>query len=148
MPCGGGGLLSGSAITARGLAPQCRVIGVEPAAGDDATRSFHTGPSTPYIIPIPLPMARAPLRSAHTPFHWYAQYVDDMMTVSDDDLVRTMQFVWTRLKLVVEPTGVLGLAAVFNHRLPVEGKRIGAILSGGNVDIVAAGDWFKSIGPE
>jgi threonine dehydratase len=65
-----------------------------------------------------------------------------MMTVSDDDLVRTMYFVWTRMKLIVEPTGVLGLAAVFNRRYKVAGKRIGVIISGGNVDLVAAGRWF------
>jgi threonine dehydratase len=68
--------------------------------------------------------------------------VDDMLTVSDDDLIRAMQFVWMRLKLIVEPTGVLGLAAVFNHRYPVEGARIGVILSGGNVDFAAAMRWF------
>ena len=65
-----------------------------------------------------------------------------MLAVSDKDLIRTMQFVWTRLKLVVEPTGVLGLAAVYNHRYPVENRRIGVILSGGNVDIASACEWF------
>ena len=73
------------------------------------------------------------------------QYVDDMLTVSDDDLIRAMSFVWTRLKMVVEPTGVLGLAAVFNHRHPVAGKRVGVILSGGNADVVKAGEWFRKI---
>ena len=68
-----------------------------------------------------------------------------MLTVSDDDLICAMSFVWTRLKLVVEPTGVLGLAAVFNHRHPVEGKRVGVILSGGNADVVKAGEWFAKI---
>ena len=65
-----------------------------------------------------------------------------MLTVSDDDLVRTMYFVWTRLKLVVEPTGVLGLAAVFIHRYDVAGKRVGVVISGGNVDIGQAAVWF------
>jgi threonine dehydratase len=147
VPCGGGGLLSGSAIAAKGLAPQCRVIGVEPAAGDDATRSFHTGVLHTVHNPDTIADgARTASLGTYT-FPLVRQHVDDMLTVSDEDLVRTMQFVWTRLKLVVEPTGVLGLAAVFNHRLPVEGKRIGVILSGGNVDLVAAGDWFKRIGP-
>jgi threo-3-hydroxy-L-aspartate ammonia-lyase len=142
VPCGGGGLLSGSALAAQHLAPECKVIGVEPAAGDDATRSFKTGvlhtvhnpdtiadgARTPYLGQLTFPLVR--------------RYVDDMLTVSDEDLICTMQFVWTRLKLIVEPTGVLGLAAVFNHRYPVEGRRVGAILSGGNVDIAAAAKWF------
>jgi threonine dehydratase len=68
-----------------------------------------------------------------------------MLAVSDDDLVRTMYFVWTRLKLIVEPTGVLGLSAIFNQRYLVEGKRVGVILSGGNVDILAAAQWFEKL---
>ena len=73
------------------------------------------------------------------------QYVDDMMTVTDDDLIRTMYFVWSRLKLVVEPTGVLGLAAAYNRRYPVTGKRVGAIISGGNVDFGQAAEWFRTL---
>jgi threonine dehydratase len=68
-----------------------------------------------------------------------------MLAVPDEDLVRTMYFVWTRLKLIVEPTGVLGLAAVFNHRYTLEGRRVGVILSGGNVDIQAAAEWFRQL---
>jgi threo-3-hydroxy-L-aspartate ammonia-lyase len=65
-----------------------------------------------------------------------------MLTVSDDDIIETMHFVWTRLKLIVEPTGVLALAALFKRRLSLEGQRAGVILSGGNVDIAAAARWF------
>jgi threonine dehydratase len=145
VPCGGAGLLSGSAITTKAVAPRCKVIGVEPAAGDDATRSFKTGvlhtvrnpdtiadgARTPYLGKITFPLVR--------------QYVDDMMTVSDEDLVRTMYFVWSRMKLVVEPTGVLGLAAAFNRRYSVSGKRVGAIISGGNVDFGQAAEWFRTL---
>ena len=145
VPCGGAGLLSGCAIAAKAMSPRCAVIGVEPAAGDDATRSFKTGElhtvhnpqtiadgaRTPYLGKITFPLVQ--------------QYVDDMMTVSDEDLVRTMYFVWTRMKLVVEPTGVLGLAAAFNHRYPVKGKRVGAVISGGNVDFGQAAEWFKTM---
>ena len=67
------------------------------------------------------------------------------MTVTDEDLVRTMYFVWTRMKLVVEPTGVLGLAAAYNHRYPVSGKRVGVVISGGNVDIAQAAEWFRTL---
>ncbi len=143
VPCGGGGLLSGSAIAARGLAPNCRVIGVEPAAGDDATRSFHSG--TLHSVHNPDTIAdgaRTPSLGQYT-YPLVREYVSDMLAVSDEDLVRTMQFVWTRLKLIVEPTGVLGLAAIVNRRYPVENKRVGVILSGGNVDIASACGWFQ-----
>ena len=145
VPCGGGGLLSGSAISAKHLLSRCKVIGVEPAAGDDATRSFHSGELQTVHNPDTIADgARTPSLGKLT-FPLVRQYVDDMLAVSDKDLICTMQFVWTRLKLVVEPTGVLGLAAVFNRRYPVEGKRVGVILSGGNVDLVAAGHWFAQI---
>ncbi|MFZ1241960.1 MAG: pyridoxal-phosphate dependent enzyme, partial [Anaerolineae bacterium] len=77
-------------------------------------------------------------------FAMIRHYVDEMLTVSDDDLVRTLAFVWTRLKLVVEPTGVLGLAALFNRRVALAGQRVGVILSGGNVDLVAAAGWLQT----
>ncbi len=143
VPCGGGGLLSGSAIAARRLSPGCRVIGVEPAAGDDATRSFKTGVLHTVRNPDTIADgARTPSLGQIT-FPLVRRYVDDMLAVSDDDLIRAMQFVWTRLKLIVEPTGVLGLAAVFNRRYPVAGQRVGVILSGGNVDVAAAAGWFQ-----
>ena len=144
VPCGGGGLLSGSAIATKHLSSGCTVIGVEPAAGDDATRSFKTGVLQTVHNPDTIANgARTPYLGTYT-FPLVRQYVDDMMTVSDDDLIRAMHFVWTRLKLVVEPTGVLGLAAVFNHRYAIEGKRVGVIISGGNVDVAAAAKWFAA----
>jgi threonine dehydratase len=144
VPCGGGGLLSGSALAAKHLAPGCKVIGVEPAAGDDATRSFHTGVLQTVHNPDTIADgARTPSLGGYT-FPLVRQYVDDMLAVSDADLVRTMQFVWTRLKLIVEPTGVLGLAAVFNGRYLVHGQRVGVIFSGGNVDIADAAGWFAA----
>lgn len=144
VPCGGGGLLSGCAVAAEALAPGCRVIGVEPAAGDDATRSFKTGALQTVRNPATIADgARTPSLGRHT-FPLVRRYVDDMITVEDDDLIRAMYFVWTRLKLVVEPTGVLGLAAVFNRRYPVSG-RVGAVISGGNVDIQQAAAWFGTI---
>jgi len=140
VPCGGGGLLCGSAIAARHRVPGCKVIGVEPEAGDDATRSFRT--RTLQTVQNPDTIADGARTSSlgKYTFPLMLQNVDDMMTVSDADLVSTMHFVWTRLKLVVEPTGVLGLAAVFRRRYPVEGKRLGVILSGGNVDVAGICD--------
>ncbi len=145
VPCGGGGLLSGSALAARRLAPACKIVGVEPAAGDDGTRSFHTGTLQSVHNPDTIADgARTPSLGKLT-FPLIRQHVDDMITVTDEDLIRAMHFIWSRLKLVVEPTGVLGLAAVFKHRYPVEGKRVGVILSGGNVDIAAASRWFENL---
>ncbi len=145
IPCGGGGLLSGCAIATKHLAPACKVIGVEPAAGDDATRSFQTG--TLHTVHNPDTIADGARTSSlgELTFPLVRRWVDDMITVTDDDLVRAMRFVWTRLKLVVEPTGVLGLAAIFSHRYAVEGKNIGVMISGGNVDVAAAARWFSQV---
>ena len=141
VPCGGGGLLSGSAIAARKLSPGCRVIGVEPEAGDDATRSFRTG--TLHTVRNPRTIAdgaRTPSLGAVT-FPLVRQYVHDMVTVSDDDILRAMRFLWERMKLVVEPTGALGLAAAWRGAVDVGGKRVGVIVSGGNVDVSSAFAW-------
>jgi threonine dehydratase len=138
VPCGGGGLLSGSALSARRLSPGCRVVGVEPEAGDDATRSFRTGIlHTVDNPPTIADGARTPSLGKLT-FPLVLQNVDDMVTVADDDLVRAMRFVWERMKLVVEPTGVLALAAALEGRVDVAGRRVGVILSGGNVDLATA----------
>ena len=144
VPCGGGGLLSGSAIAARRLSPSCRVIGVEPEAGDDANRSFRSGALQSVDHPRTIADgARTPSLSELT-FALIRQHVDDMATVSDRDLVETMRFLWERMKTVVEPTGALGLALAFCDHRDVKGKRVGAILSGGNVDLAQALEWFRS----
>jgi threonine dehydratase len=142
VPCGGGGLLSGSALSARALSPRARVVGVEPEAGDDATRSFKTGVLQSVKNPRTIADgARTPSLGALT-FPLVRANVNDMLTVSDQDLVETMRFVWERMKLVVEPTGVLGLAAAFRGRLEVRGLRVGVIVSGGNVDLGFALELF------
>jgi threonine dehydratase len=144
VPCGGGGLLSGSALAARRLSPGCRVIGVEPELADDANRSFRTGTlHTVRNPPTVADGARTPSLGRLT-FPLVRANVDDMVTVSDADLVHTMRFLWERMKLVVEPTGALGLAAAYRGRVPVAGKRVGAVLSGGNVDLAAALDLFRA----
>jgi threo-3-hydroxy-L-aspartate ammonia-lyase len=143
VPCGGGGLLSGSAIAAKHLAPRCRVIGVEPELGDDATRSFHTGVLQTVRNPATIADgARTPSLGRLT-FPLVRQYVDEMVTVSDQDLVETLRFLMERVKLVVEPTGALGLAAAYRGRVDVRGRRVGAILSGGNADMGAVGDLLR-----
>jgi threonine dehydratase len=135
VPCGGGGLLSGSALAARKLSPRGRVIGVEPALGDDATRSFKTG--TLQTVHNPRTIAdgaRTPSLGAIT-FPLVRANVDDMVTVTDDELKDALRFVWERMKLVVEPTGALGLAAAWAGKVEVAGLRVGVIVSGGNADL-------------
>jgi threo-3-hydroxy-L-aspartate ammonia-lyase len=140
-PCGGGGLLSGTALAAAAMAPGCRVIGVEPAAGDDATRSFRT--RTLQTVRNPKTVAdgaRTPSLGTLT-FPLVLEHVSDMATVDDDTLLKTMFHLWERLKLVVEPTGALGAAAALAGGVPIRGKRVGVILSGGNVDVRDVAEW-------
>jgi threonine dehydratase len=141
--CGGGGLLSGCAIAARALAPDCTVIGVEPEAGDDATRSFHSGELQTVSNPDTIADgARTPYLGDVT-FPLVLEHVDDMVTVSDAALVRAMHFMWERMKAVVEPTGALAAAALLDGTVPGDGRRIGALISGGNVDLGRAAELFE-----
>jgi threonine dehydratase len=140
--------LSGSALSARRLSSGCRVIGIEPEAGDDATRSFRTG--TLQTVKNPRTIAdgaRTPSLGALT-FPLVRALVDEMTTVSDAQIVGGMRFLWERMKLVVEPTGAMGLAAVLSGCVPfASGARIGVILSGGNVDLAQAAEWFSDRSP-
>ena len=137
-PCGGGGLLSGCALAAHALAPGCRAIGVEPAAGDDATRSFRTRSLQSVRNPDTIADGARTASLGRITFALVLHYVADMLTVSDDELLRAMLFVWERMKLVVEPTGALGAAAVLEKKLELRGLRVGVMLSGGNVDLAWA----------
>ncbi|MGJ5675745.1 MAG: threo-3-hydroxy-L-aspartate ammonia-lyase [Nostochopsis sp.] len=133
--CGGGGLLSGSAIATKTLAPNCKVIGVEPERADDATRSFHS--KILHTINNPDTIAdgaRTPSLGKIT-FPLVLNYVDDMVTVSEEAIVRTMFFLWERLKIVVEPTGVLAASALLEGVVKASDARVGIIISGGNVDL-------------
>ncbi|OGA29061.1 MAG: pyridoxal-5'-phosphate-dependent protein [Betaproteobacteria bacterium RIFCSPLOWO2_02_FULL_68_150] len=138
VPCGGGGLLSGCAVAAKHLAPSCRVIGVEPAAGDDANRSFRS--KTLQTVHNPCTIAdgaRTPSLGRVT-FPLVLRYVDDMATVEDHELLKAMFFLWERMKVVIEPTGALGACALLERRFDVKGLRVGVVLSGGNVDLAWA----------
>jgi len=142
VPCGGGGLLSGSAITCRALAPGCKVIGVEPAAGDDATRSFRTRElQTVHNPQTVADGARTPSLGTLT-FPLVLNYVSDMMTIDDRTLLETMFLLWERLKMVVEPTGALGAAAALHGPQQIAGARVGIILTGGNVDFSDLPRWI------
>lgn len=142
--CGGGGLLSGSAIAAKALAPGCRVVGVEPAQADDATRTFHTGHLQTVHNPDTIADgARTPSLGQIT-FPLVMHYVDDMVTVSEAAILRAMHFLWERMKLVVEPTGALAVAALLNAVVkPPQGSKVGLLISGGNVDVQRAARLFE-----
>jgi threonine dehydratase len=143
VPCGGGGLLSGSAIAAKGMSTGCQVIGVEPAAGDDATRSFQTRQLQTVNNPKTVADgARTPSLGSLT-FPLVMEYVSNMTTVDDPTLLKTMFYLWERLKLVVEPTGALAAAAALEGTTPIRGLRVGIILSGGNVDLTQVGGWAQ-----
>lgn len=144
-PCGGGGLLSGTAVSAKHLLPDCRVYGVEPELADDAVRSFKTGQlHTVHNPPTIADGLRTPSLGKVT-FPLVQRYVDDMVTVTEEEIISTMYYLWTRLKIVVEPSGAVGLAPLFHRKLPVAGRRVGVILSGGNVDVRQAGQLFAAI---
>lgn len=133
--CGGGGLLSGCAIAAKTLSPSCRVIGAEPEQADDATRSFRSKTlQTVHNANTIADGARTPSLGQLT-FPLILDYVDDMVTVPEDAILRTMFFLWERLKIVVEPTGVLAATALLEGLVKMPQSRIGVIVTGGNVDL-------------
>lgn len=145
VPCGGGGLLAGCAIAARTLAPACQVIGVEPKRADDATRSFHSRTLQTVHHPATIADGARTACLGDLTFPLVLHYVDDMVTVSEAAILRSMFFLWERLKLVVEPTGALAAAALLEGIVAAPGTRIGVVLSGGNVDLKQAGKLFASL---
>lgn len=136
VPLGGGGLLSGCATAAKAMAPNCTVIGVEPEAGNDGQRSFRSG----QIVHIDTPNTIADgAQTQHLGTHTFPvlqQRVDDILTASDAELVEAMKFFAGRMKMLVEPTGCLGAAVAFGKQLDLRGKRIGVVISGGNIDLL------------
>ncbi len=142
VPTGGAGLLSGSAIAATHLVPGIRVIGVEPAGGDDAARSFRTGTLQRVDNPQTIADGARTQSLGSLTFPLVLRHVSDIVTVTDAQIVEAMRFLWERMKLVVEPTGALAAAAVLSGAIPVRDRRVGIILSGGNVDLKAAAALF------
>jgi threo-3-hydroxy-L-aspartate ammonia-lyase len=132
-PCGGGGLLSGSAIAAKCMSKTCKVVGIEPEVADDATRSFHS--KTLHTVHNPPTIADGTRTSSlgDLTFPLVLQHVDDMRTVTEAAILDAVRFLFYRMKLVVEPSGALGVAALLSGALKVEG-RVGVVISGGNVD--------------
>lgn len=142
-PLGGGGLLAGSALAAKALNPECVVYGVEPEAGNDGQQSFRSGE----LVTIPAPRTIADgaqtLRLGDITFPVIREHVTDIVTATDDELVDAMRFFAGRMKIVVEPTGCLTAAAVFAKRIDITGKRVGILLSGGNIDLARYADLLK-----
>lgn len=138
VPCGGGGLLSGCAIAARHLSPGCRVIGVEPAAGDDGQRAFRAGKLVTIALPDTIADGARTMSLGRITFSLIQRHVDDMLTVTDAELLKAMFFLWERMKVMVEPTGALAAAALLEKKIDAQGKRVGVVLSGGNVDLAWA----------
>lgn len=134
-PVGGGGLLSGTAISVKAIKPDCRVIAAEPSGADDAFRSFHAG----YIIPSvnPNTIADGLLTSlGEINYSIISKKVDDIVTVSEEAIVEAMRLIWERMKIIIEPSSAVPLAAILEHKIDLKASsRIGIILSGGNVDL-------------
>jgi threonine dehydratase len=143
---GGGGLLAGSLLAAGGLAPACRVYGVEPEAGNDGQQSLRTGS----VVTIPVPQTIADgAQTTHLGQFNFAiirERVADILTVSDAQLIEAMKFLATRMKIVAEPTGCLGLAAFLASGRQYAGQRIGILISGGNVDADRLAQFLRSPG--
>ena len=135
VPLGGGGLLSGCATVAKALYPNCQVIGVEPAAGNDGQQSFRSGKIVKIETPVTIADGAQTPALGHYTFPVIQERVDNILTATDDQLISAMKFFTSRMKIVVEPTGCLGAAVAFGDQLDLRGKRVGVIISGGNVDL-------------
>jgi threonine dehydratase len=132
---GGGGLLSGSALAAKALSPDCQLVGVEPEAGNDVQQSFRKGERVKIATPVTIADgAQTPMVGAIT-FEIIKALVDDIHTVNDAQLVDSMRFYAERMKMLVEPTGCLSLAAALQAGDSLHGKKVGLIVSGGNIDM-------------
>jgi len=133
-PVGGGGLISGTSISTKALLPGAMVIAVEPAGADDAFRSFSSGKILPSVNPKTI--ADGLLTSlGDITFRVIQEHVDQIVTVSEESIIGAMRLLWERMKIVVEPSGAVPLAGILERKIDVEGKRIGLILSGGNLDL-------------
>lgn len=135
VPLGGGGLSSGCATVAKALYPNCKVIGVEPEAGNDGQRSWQSGQIVHIDTPKTIADGAQTQHLGQYTFPVLQQKMDDIVTVSDIELIEAMRFFASRMKMIVEPTGCLGAAAAFSNRLDLNNKRVGVILSGGNIDL-------------
>jgi threonine dehydratase len=145
-PMGGGGLISGAALAARALAPHCGVYGVEPEAGNDGQQSFRSGAIVHIATPRTIADGAQTQHLGELTFAIVRRELADVLTASDAQLVEAMRLFAERMKIVVEPTGCLGFAAARHAGLPIRGKRVGVILSGGNIDLVRYAELLRAGG--
>ena len=141
-PVGGGGLISGTAIAAKHLRPECRVIAAEPANADDAARSFRSGKIEPVATTTTIADG---LRSSlgELTFAVICRHVDDVVTVSEEAIIDAMRQVWERMKIIIEPSCAVPLAAILEGAVDAAGQRVGIIITGGNVDLGALAGLFS-----
>ncbi|KAG4077637.1 hypothetical protein HA402_003032 [Bradysia odoriphaga] len=139
---GGGGLLSGCAIAAHHWSPGCRVFGVEPEAGNDVQQAFRSGEKVWIPVPETIADGAQTQQVGHLTFPIIQHYVEDILTVTDQQLCQQMRFFMERMKMVVEPTGCLAAAAAMNQVIDLRGKKVGVIVSGGNVDVDKIGQYL------
>ncbi|MFJ2446013.1 threo-3-hydroxy-L-aspartate ammonia-lyase [Pseudomonas sp. NPDC087626] len=141
---GGGGMLSGTTLATRALAPACAVIGVEPEAGNDGQQSFNSGEIVHIDTPDTIADGAQTQHLGNYTFPIILNGVNRVVTVTDEELLSAMKFFVQRMKIVVEPTGCLGLAAVRKFKDELQGKRVGVIITGGNIDIDKLGKFLQS----
>jgi threonine dehydratase len=141
-PVGGGGLISGTALAVHGEAPACRVIGVEPETADDARRSLAAGAVMPGTDPATIADGLRGSLCRRT-FAVIRRHVETIVTVSEMEIVEAMRFVWERLKIVIEPSSAVAVAAALSGKLPLAGLRVGIVVSGGNVELDALFEALK-----
>lgn len=134
VPIGGGGLMSGTAIAASGLSPKTKVIGSEPEVANDAYLSFKSGKLHPVQSTNTVADGLRTSLSELT-FACIQEHVDEIVTVTEDEIVEAMRFIWERMKIIIEPSCAVPVAAVFNGKVNVEGKKVGIIITGGNIDL-------------
>lgn len=144
VPLGGGGLLAGSALAAHSMSPACRVFGVEPEAGNDGQQSLRAGRIVRIDTPKTIADGAQTQHLGEYTFGVIKNHVADVLTASDQELIESMKFLAERMKMVVEPTGCLGLAAASHGKVPLQGQRVGILLSGGNVDLHRLAQWLSS----
>ena len=132
---GGGGLLAGSALSARALSPGCKIYGVEPLAGNDGQQAFRSGSIVHIDTPKTIADGAQTQHLGNITFDIIRRTVDDVLTATDEELIDCMRFFAARMKIIVEPTGCLGFAAARQMKTELRGKRVGVVVSGGNVDI-------------
>lgn len=133
-PVGGGGLLSGTALSTRALLPRARVIAAEPAGADDAFRSFYSKTLHPSVAPKTIADGLLTSLGSLT-FPIVLENVDQIVTVSEENIVAAMRMIWERMKIIIEPSSAVPLAAILENKVDIKGKKVGIILSGGNVDL-------------